>query len=117
MSSYARGMVLAERLRAAGIDATCDPRSATPPCVLIHPPALDYRLGGMCTPLATWELFALSPATGNADAWKALDELVDQVADLLPVEQLAWVAYQRSADSPVVPAYRITFTQGLDVTE
>jgi hypothetical protein len=111
VSSYERAVELAGKLTADGITATVDPRAATPPCVLIVPPARLYDLA--CGYTATWELWALVPGVGNADAHKALDDLVDSVAAVLPVEQATLQAYALSADAPPLPAYRLTLTEGI----
>lgn len=113
MGSYKRGLELVEALEAAGITATVDPRSATPPCVLVAPPALTYDTG--CSATAVWQLFALSPPGANADMWVALDSMADAVADVLPIERLDYVAYSLSPDVPALPAYRLSFTQGVDI--
>lgn len=110
--SYQRGLAMAEDLAAKGIAATVDPRSATPPCVLITPPAVT--ISGYCSGAADWQLYALAPATANADAWKALDELSAVVTAVLPVLRQEFVAYSLSPDSPPLPAYRFTFTEGVD---
>lgn len=111
MSSYARALELVAELKAAGISATVDPRAALPPCVLVAPPSRTFDLG--CGYTATWELWALVPGTGNADAHRALDGLVDLVAKALPVERADLQAYALSADAPPLPAYRLTFSEGI----
>ena len=57
----------------------------------------------------------LVPGPANADSWLALDDMAELVAEVLPVERLDFVAYSLSVDSPPLPAYRIQFTQGVDV--
>lgn len=111
MSSYERALELVDKLTAQGIPATADPRSATPPVVLVAPPRRTYDLG--CGYTATWQLHALVPGVGNADAHKALDELVDQVAVVLPVERVDLESYVLSPDSPPLPSYRIEFEEGI----
>jgi hypothetical protein len=111
MTSYGRAVEIAEKLNAEGINATVDPRAATPPCVLVVPPGRLYDLA--CGYTASWELWALVPGAANADAHKALDALVDQVADVLPLERADLQQYVLSADSPALPAYRLTFTEGI----
>jgi hypothetical protein len=110
-SSYPRALELVEKLTAAGIMATADPRGATPPCVLVPPPRRLYDLS--CSYTATWQLHALAPGTGNADAHKVLDDLVDAVAAVLPVERADLESYVLSPDSPPLPAYRIEFEEGI----
>lgn len=111
MSSYPRALEIASDLTASGVSATVDPRAATPPCVLIVPPARTFDLG--CGYTATWELWALVPGTGNADAHRALDLLVDAVLKVLPLERADLQSYALSADAPPLPAYRLTFSEGV----
>lgn len=112
MSSYAQALDIVARLEAAGIAATCDPRGATPPCVLIAPPAATVTMDAAT---GQWSAWALSPTTANLDAWKALDELVAAVWSVLPIEGWDFLPYTQSADSPAIPAYRIRFTEAFDI--
>lgn len=109
--SYERALELVDKLMAQGVNATADPRSATPPVVLVTPPRRTYDLA--CGYTATWQLHALVPGAGNADAFKALDALVDQVAAVLPVERADLEQYVLTPDSPALPAYRIEFEEGV----
>lgn len=111
MSSYARAVELAQKLQAAGITATADPRSATPPCVLVPPPERTYDLS--CGYTARWNLWALVPGTANADAHKALDTIADAVAQELDVERMTLGSYVLAQDAPPLPAYRIELTEGI----
>lgn len=111
MSSYERAKELAAKLTSAGIVATVDPRSATPPCVLVPPPERTYDLA--CGYSARWNLWALVPGTANADAHKALDEIADAVAGVLPVERMSLGSYVLSQDAPALPAYRIEYEEGI----
>jgi hypothetical protein len=115
MSSYDHAQTIVARLVNAGISATADPRSAVPPCVLLAPPsaAFDHNCADSAT--GTWNAYALSPTTANADAWKALDALLAATAEVLPIEHSDFVAYPLSNDSPPVPAYRIQFTESFDL--
>lgn len=109
--SYARSVELAAELTTAGIRATADPRSATPPCVLITPAGRTFDLA--CGYTAQWNLYALAPGTGNADAHKVLSELVDDLAAVLPLESADPVSYVLSPDAPALPAFRCQFTEAL----
>jgi hypothetical protein len=111
VSSYDAALVLVEKLTAAGITATADPRSATPPCVLVVPPDRTYDLA--CGYTASWRLWALAPGAPNADAHKALDVLADAVADVLPVARMTLAAYVLAVDAPALPAYRIEYDEGV----
>jgi hypothetical protein len=115
VDTYGRGVALADMInQAAGNPvAVCDPRSATPPCVLIVPPG--GVLDGYCSATAEWNVFAIAPGPANADSWKELDTLLSYCQAALPVERWAYVAYSLSPDNPLMPAYRITFSQGVDL--
>jgi len=110
-TAYERGLELVALLTAADIVATVDPRGATPPCVLVTPPTKTYDIG--CGFTAGWQLIALVPGPGNADAFKALDALETQVAEVLPVTRSTLTQYSLSPDNPSFPAYRIEYTEGV----
>lgn len=111
MTSYDRALEIAAKLTAEGVNATVDPRSATPPCVLIPPPRRTYDLG--CGYTAGWQVWCLVPGTGTADAFKALDALVDAVAAVFPVLRAEFASYVLSPDNPPLPAYRVEFDEGI----
>jgi hypothetical protein len=111
--SYAYALDLCEKVIGKGIYATCDPRSVTPPCVLFSPPA--WTFSGVCNASGDWRIYALAPAIGNADAWKALDEIVLTVNDVLPLQRADFVQYPLSPDSQPFPAYELTFTEGFPI--
>jgi hypothetical protein len=111
VSSYDAALALVDKLKAAGVNATADPRSATPPCVLVTPPDRTYDLS--CGYTARWSVWALVPGTGNADAHKALDALADAVAETLPVASMTLGSYVLANDAPALPAYRIQFDEGV----
>lgn len=111
MSSYERALELVDKLEAAGITATADPRAATPPCVLVPPPRRTYDVP--CGYTATWQLVALVPGTGNADAHKQLDALVDAVGGVLELESADLIQYAIGAATEAVPAYRLQFEEAL----
>jgi hypothetical protein len=103
--------LIVEKLVGAGIVATADPRSATPPCVLVTPPAKTYDVG--CGFTATWQLWCLAPGTANADMWVTLDRLETAVSRVLNVARSTLASYNLSADNPSVPAYRVEFDEGV----
>lgn len=111
MSSYERSLAIVDALEAAGIRATADPRSATPPVVLVTPPDRTYDIA--CGYSARWSLFALVPGLGNADAHKAMDAMVDDIAAVIPLETAEPASYILSPDAPALPAYRCQFTEAL----
>lgn len=111
MSAYQRAVELAAELTAAGITATVDPRNLNLPCVLIPPPRRTYDVG--CGYTAGWELWALVPGPGNADAFRLVDELADQVAKVLPVLRAEPRAYQLAPDAAPLVAYRLELEEGL----
>ena len=111
-SSSTRQRELAAQLTAAGVSATADPRSATPPVVLVPPPRRRYDVG--CGYSAEWELIPLVPGPGNADADAALSATVDRLAELLPVVDAEPGSYVLSPDNAPFPAYRVHFLEGID---
>jgi hypothetical protein len=113
MTSLSKAVEIADRLTAAGIDATCDPRGANPPCVLLTPP--NGLVDHLCGATGTWALFALSPTTANIDAWQALDEMLAAIESVLSIEGWDFVAYSLSPDNPPLPAYRIRYTEAFEL--
>lgn len=111
MSSYTRALEIADKLATVGLFATADPRSATPPCVLIPPPERVYDVG--CGYTAHWQLVAMVPGPANGDAYKAVEAMVDTVAEVLPVEHAVSISYLLSPDAPALPAFQIEFTEGV----
>lgn len=111
--SYAHALTLADKLTAAGVNATCDPRSANPPCVLVTPP--NHVFDHLCGATGSWSLFALAPGPANADAWQTLDGLLAVAENTFPLERSDFVMYSLSSETPPVPAYRIQFTEAFDL--
>lgn len=111
MTGYERAVEIVEKLQAEGIRAGMDPRGATPPCVLVTPPSGTYDLA--CGFTARWQLWALVPGPGNADSWKALDDLKDRVAGVLDLREFTFSSYAISPDNPLFPAYRLDFEEAL----
>lgn len=108
---YARAEELIGKLNAAGVAATTDPRAAIPPCVLAQYPSRRYDLSFCDSYTAEWEWHLLAPATANTDAWRLLDELADGFAAVITPRRMDRTAYRPSADSPPLPAYRISFDE------
>lgn len=113
---FARAEELIAKLNAAGIAATCDPRAAIPPCVLAQYPHRRYDLSFCDAYTAEWEWHILAPATATADAWRLLDDLADQFAAVHKPQRMDRAAYRPSADSPALPAYRVTFEEPITST-
>jgi hypothetical protein len=109
--SYARAVELAGKIAAEGVACTVDPRSTTPPCVLVGPP--NYRGDVACGVTAEWQVWCLAPGTANPDAWKALDELLGAVWAAVEWDRADFMQYNLSPDAPAFPAYRITFEEAL----
>lgn len=99
-----------DALRAAGIRATMDPRNLNLPAVLVVPPAivLDVSCGGT----ARFTAYAVSRAPGNADAWKSVDGLLEQVAAVVDVEEVRPTQYTTD-DTGALPALEIVWTSAL----
>jgi hypothetical protein len=110
---YDDTLTIVAKLQAAGVNATDDPRGATPPCVLVVPPDLDFVLN--CGALATWHAWALVPNPANRDAYKALADLVAEVVGVLPVERARLRSYVLANDAPALPAYDLEFEMGVEL--
>ena len=110
--SYDRALELAEKIQAAGVPATVDPRSATPPCVLVTPPGRTYDLG--CGYTAAWQLMALVPGTGQR---RRLQEAGRDWRPWSPGSStsasMTFQSYVLAADNPPHPAYRIEFEEAI----
>jgi hypothetical protein len=101
--------VICEKLTAAGVRATTDPGAFTPPAVLVPPPRRTYDVG--CGYTALWGLRAVAPAPtgGDHSTWATLDDLVDAIASVFPVESA--VPYGFAVGAKILPSYLVTFTE------
>lgn len=104
---------VAEKLRAAGIDATTDPRSAVPPCVLVEIPNLRFDVG--CGATGEWSVVALAAGPANLDAAEQLTTMSAACAGVLPLERGDRVQYQLSPNNQPLYGFRMIFTQGVDL--
>lgn len=110
-NTYERALNMASRLDSHSIRATLDPGAANPPCVLITPPARTYDLA--CGFRAAWTLVALAPGALGADrtTWSALDELIEEVVELLPIHDAEPVSY--TLNGVAYPAYLLRFEEDI----
>ena len=111
MGAYTRCEEYAVALRAAGIEATTDPRNLTVPGVLFQPGELRGDL------YAGWSaditcLLAV-PAPFNADSWAHLDDLLAVVTQVLPVQTVSPTELQVDQNSGALPAFRLTFQEAV----
>ena len=104
---------IADKIAAQGVDATTDPRSATPPCVLVEYPALRFDVG--CGATGEWSVIALASGPATLDTVGTLQPLLAACAGALPLERADKVQYSLSPDNPPLPGYRCTFTMGVDL--
>jgi len=112
-TGYEAAAQLVATLQAAGINATSDPRSAIPPCVLVPPPISDLQQG-MCAQYCSFDIYVLASGTGNADAFRVLEWLSYWVRQALPNITAQYPSqYNLSADSPSLPAYRLPIELGV----
>lgn len=111
MSSAEAASAICEKLRAAGIRATTDPGALNVPAVLVVPPRRVYDVG--CGYTATWTVHAIAPAPtgGDRTTWAALDELVDAIAGVYPIQDATPGAYVLGPNTH--PSYLVTFTEVL----
>ena len=113
MNDIQQASAWCEQLTALGIDAYVDPRSATPPCVLIQPPSQTFDTG--CSALCVWRVYSMVPGPGNLDAWQALAEMQPPIVDLLPVETRLYVSVTLSPDSQLNPSFLYQFEGSTDI--
>ena len=108
----AAAAALESQLRAGGVVAHVDVRSAAAslPCVLIPPATIDGNTYG--GPTYTWRLIVLAADTlGSLHSFEQLSELLDQLDDLLPVERAEPIAYALPAlGGDPLPAFAVTVT-------
>ena len=100
-------------LAAAGIRATCDPRSVNPVCVLILPPslpAMTLMCGGGD---AAWNALVVGPTPGNLDSWTAIEDLAERVAQVIDVEQITPSSYQLDENTQPLPALQLSWTRSV----
>jgi hypothetical protein len=109
VSSAQAAAAICDKLRAAGIRATTDPGALNPPAVLVVPPRRRYDVG--CGYTATWTLHAIAaaPTGGDRNTWGQLDELVDTIAGVYPLQDATAGAYVLGPNTH--PSYLVTFTE------
>jgi hypothetical protein len=108
VSSSALALEIVEKLKGAGVRATTDAGALNPPAVLVVPPRRVYDLN--CGYTAIWGVHAIAPAITGGDrvTWGQLDELVDAIASVYPVETAQPGAYV--LESKTLPSYLVTFS-------
>lgn len=109
--TYVRARELVAQLEAAGFRATADVRNVNPPCVLVLPPTRERT--GFCGWDVSWQLLALVPGPDNLDAWAALDVMVDDLAQLLPITAARPTGFSKTGAEPSIPAYQLEMTEVL----
>lgn len=106
------GAALAQQLlalRSAGVRAVADPRSINPPCLLVLPPAISWRM--KCVD-ATWTGYAIATDPGSEHALAQLSGLLAGVqaalAGAVTIAEPADVTLPDGAGT--VPGYVIRWT-------
>lgn len=107
--------LLAESFTNEGVRTVTDPKNVVTPCVLLTPPVRTYDVH--CGYTATQQAYALAAGGGGEASWQALDELVDQLAELVDVETVTPTAWRASEGEPPIPAYLVTFTSTITTEE
>lgn len=110
----ARAVELVAQLKAAGVKATHDPGDVAGmgAGVLVAPPELVFDLPEGAT--ATWSLYALAGSTAaGLQTWQLLDDLVEQVAEQLPLATARPTSWAPAAGVDPMPAYVITYTESV----
>lgn len=109
-------IALAADLGAAGVPAVADPAKLAgrqSAAVLIVPPRLAFDVPVGAT--ATWSLFLVDHTTTQGlAAWRRLDDLLDDLAELLPLETAEPASYAPTSGVDPSPAYLVTFTRETD---
>ena len=113
MNDIQQATAWADQLTAVGVDTYTDPRSATPPCVLIVPPSQTFDSN--CSALSQWRVYSLAPGPGNVDAWEALAAVQPYIVEALPVESRLYVAVSLSPENPPFPAFCYLFERSVDI--
>jgi|SRR5215469_921663 len=113
MAGYAKGVEWAEKFAAAGLPATSDPRSVSPPCVFISHRGANYSTA--CDAECLFEVALLAPGPWNADAWKLLDEWEATAASIIGADSYRVVSYRLALDSPPLPCYLYAVTEPVEV--
>ena len=107
---------LVAQLRLAGLPAVDDPAKVhghSTPVVLIVPPRLRFDLPVGAS--ATWQLFVVDcTTTAGLAAWSRLDDLVDQLAAVLPLTSADPASYAPTPGADPSPAYLVTFEEAVD---
>lgn len=111
-SDYEVALDYAAKLEAEGVAATVDPRSATPPCVLLGTTGEDP--GGYCAANTDFYAALLLPGVWNADAWKLAAQLRPAIRAVIPWAHGAYVMYRLALDAPPIPCWIYTWTEGVD---
>ena len=105
-----RAEALVADLVDAGIPATIDPAAVAglAPCVLVTPPRLQLQ-GARFT---TWRLTAIAATTTpGLEAWRQLDQLLDQLDAELPLTAAEPASFTLSAGADPAPAYLVTYEE------
>lgn len=109
MGTFDRGEQIVVALTQLGVRATTDPAVASPPCVLVMPPARTFDLP--CGFTARWTVAALAPGALGADrsTWAALDHLAEIVAQVVDLDTAELVSYV--LNGVAFPAYLCNFEE------
>lgn len=97
-----------------GLDelATTDPKQAgtNRPCALVAPPVLDWTTGTYDGPAVEHRVLLLSShASFTLEAWRQLDDMLDQLAQLVDVERASPGDFPL-AEGNTAPCYVVTVT-------
>ena len=111
--SYDRAVELAEKIQAAGVPATVDPRSAHAAVRARHPSGSYLRPW-----LWVHRRLAADGAGAGTGQRRRLQEAGRagrrSVAGVVDVRTMTFQSYVLAADNPPHPAYRIEFEEALD---
>lgn len=109
VTSVAKGY--RDKLVAANIRATLDPRDVQPPCVLFQPATITLDLN--CGGTAQMQAILLVPGPGTGEAWEHLDQLLPAVLDVIPAETITPDYIDGRGDHHPIPAYQLAWSQAV----
>ena len=95
-----------DKLAAAGIRATIDPRNVNPPCALVTVDRVDATMGG-CTTVDALVLL-IAPDVGMPAALDTLGDMLDRIATIPGISAALPDTFTGPTSGQPLPALRLT---------